>query len=1222
MQNVMKLGHNRRANLDMPEAEKPPVTPAYIVYLVMMFVFVFGSYILYLHGKNVAGQKGREKSIWVALLPVSYSIFAALLGTQSVLFSKSVSVLLRATFSGDSQLDNWYTWVTLLCFILAAGFWVTRLNKVAPATASRSTAASQPPAQPPASRQPAASQPQPAAATARRSTALRASALIAALRLFPAMIIVPLMQICWTLFSIISGMIYFQEYMSFNPATARNGPLNAIMFSVGVLVVFIGVFLLTKSGHSNPAEEHKEEDTVKAGEGAGIELAANPAYEEDGHGASGAMELGGSLDLPPKNKVGLDTLRFTSELAQGPGSGPGPLAKALDLVLDHWPGSRTSGPGPVALDQGTAMLEQGLCVSAGVEAKLQLSRIVKDRQQGYRTRLGVALDLVYMLPAAGLATNTVSFNKTMTKHTAKRSMGATSPGPRTSTDSPGFSPVHQGPDSMNGSMRPDGGHRTRGSLMTIDSEGEEQETQQMGSPQAEGSMSVPEMGTLKKGAKKIHRRLKADFNVDPEDFKQIFGLGKGNAYMPAMSMFTMPGVDLVSSSRSQQAQKRGERGESTERVKESLFSALPQSRFFDSQAARACAARLMHRRSMLKLDPARPAVCCPMPSPSSSPSSCSPAALHISTAPDTQHQPPPLCAALWQQEPGAAASKGVVAAAAAAAAPHDSASPPRSHLHPTSSLGAVLEDAQVRDQASRLPPSLLRPPSPAPAPGLRPSPSTHTPDRPSPAAPPPRVGSTGSSGLGESPTPRPPSSTSSKGQLYFSTYPIDLPQPATAILQPLPSFAARASPDPRMPSTLVSQTSPASQAGTVVVYPDPGVSPVQDVVRQVAAKHAIRSGVVSPLFSMLDHTDSSRPLAGQPPAAQQTPLPLLPRTLPPPQPDAPPPWDLPAGSQGRLEGQQVYSTAAARAGPQLLPTASYPDPRAWRPASRNLRQSTSEVPRDAQADDLDHLSGKARRSTSTAATATAAVMSGALTDGFLPVRMPAPHLLSGLVPPPTSSVVSYFATQSPSADSGHAMFSDWPHGPAPHAPGQQSLAALPLHQPSLAWSSPLRPRQEQPGLGALGQYPAGQLHNQQQSEASRRYAAPSQPAARLSTRWDSTSSHPSTAPRQFDDRPGTAPAGFVGAAGGKWLGQPTSPLRAAAASSNTWSSGQGMQVEQGGRAVNLGSAYSYAAAAGFSSQSARAVRNQSERPGPGTALRGGVAASLARPAQRQGPNRF
>lgn len=47
--------------------------------------------------------------------------------------------------------------------------------------------------------------------------------------MFPAMIIVPLMQICWTLFSIVSGMLYFQEYKGFTT-------LKAIMFSVGVLV--------------------------------------------------------------------------------------------------------------------------------------------------------------------------------------------------------------------------------------------------------------------------------------------------------------------------------------------------------------------------------------------------------------------------------------------------------------------------------------------------------------------------------------------------------------------------------------------------------------------------------------------------------------------------------------------------------------------------------------------------------------------------------------------------------------------------------------------------------------------------------------------------------------------------------------------------------------------------------------------------------------------------
>ena len=40
---------------------------------------------------------------WEAALPVLYSTFSALIGTQSVLFSKTLAVLLRATFSGDNQ---------------------------------------------------------------------------------------------------------------------------------------------------------------------------------------------------------------------------------------------------------------------------------------------------------------------------------------------------------------------------------------------------------------------------------------------------------------------------------------------------------------------------------------------------------------------------------------------------------------------------------------------------------------------------------------------------------------------------------------------------------------------------------------------------------------------------------------------------------------------------------------------------------------------------------------------------------------------------------------------------------------------------------------------------------------------------------------------------------------------------------------------------------------
>jgi hypothetical protein len=49
------------------------------------------------------------------------------------------------------------------------------------------------------------------------------------LKLFPAIVIVPTMQISWTLFSIISGMIYYQEYRGFTV-------LSSVMFCAGVMV--------------------------------------------------------------------------------------------------------------------------------------------------------------------------------------------------------------------------------------------------------------------------------------------------------------------------------------------------------------------------------------------------------------------------------------------------------------------------------------------------------------------------------------------------------------------------------------------------------------------------------------------------------------------------------------------------------------------------------------------------------------------------------------------------------------------------------------------------------------------------------------------------------------------------------------------------------------------------------------------------------------------------
>lgn len=49
-------------------------------------------------------SKGPEATrLWSAALPILYAIFSALIGTQSVLFSKTLAVLLRSTVAGDNQ---------------------------------------------------------------------------------------------------------------------------------------------------------------------------------------------------------------------------------------------------------------------------------------------------------------------------------------------------------------------------------------------------------------------------------------------------------------------------------------------------------------------------------------------------------------------------------------------------------------------------------------------------------------------------------------------------------------------------------------------------------------------------------------------------------------------------------------------------------------------------------------------------------------------------------------------------------------------------------------------------------------------------------------------------------------------------------------------------------------------------------------------------------------
>lgn len=66
---------------------------------------------------------------WSSWLPICYALFSGIIGTQSVLYGKSLSLLFRSSMAGNAEWKNWYSWVTLLLFVCFAVFWMKRFNK-------------------------------------------------------------------------------------------------------------------------------------------------------------------------------------------------------------------------------------------------------------------------------------------------------------------------------------------------------------------------------------------------------------------------------------------------------------------------------------------------------------------------------------------------------------------------------------------------------------------------------------------------------------------------------------------------------------------------------------------------------------------------------------------------------------------------------------------------------------------------------------------------------------------------------------------------------------------------------------------------------------------------------------------------------------------------------------------------------------------------------------
>ena len=141
-----------------------------------------------------------------------YAAAAGIMGAQSVLFAKCTSTLVRATVSGQGVMFLFPgTYAVLTGLGVTIFFQIRWLNS--------------------------------------------------GLRLFPALYIVPVFQSFWILVSVISGMVFFQEWQG-----VLDEPLMALGFCSGLVLTIGGVYVLSqKAGHDREGD-HSAAETEGAGE--------------------------------------------------------------------------------------------------------------------------------------------------------------------------------------------------------------------------------------------------------------------------------------------------------------------------------------------------------------------------------------------------------------------------------------------------------------------------------------------------------------------------------------------------------------------------------------------------------------------------------------------------------------------------------------------------------------------------------------------------------------------------------------------------------------------------------------------------------------------------------------------------------------------------------------------------------------------------------------------
>ncbi|XP_022148209.1 probable magnesium transporter NIPA8 isoform X2 [Momordica charantia] len=97
----------------------------FLLYCVILILIVALHHSIYRRGELLLSDSGQDlRPYWHMLLPFSYAIVSGAIGSCSVLFAKSLSILLRLAMSSAYELHSWFTYSLLLLFLSTAGFWI------------------------------------------------------------------------------------------------------------------------------------------------------------------------------------------------------------------------------------------------------------------------------------------------------------------------------------------------------------------------------------------------------------------------------------------------------------------------------------------------------------------------------------------------------------------------------------------------------------------------------------------------------------------------------------------------------------------------------------------------------------------------------------------------------------------------------------------------------------------------------------------------------------------------------------------------------------------------------------------------------------------------------------------------------------------------------------------------------------------------------------------